>query len=169
MRRNVIILLILLTMSAGCLTIGEHASTPSQISSSSTPPSSQSMTDTATATTPTNAISGTSVHTEYEIAGEDAGERAIAAEEERIERVTADWENLSALYIGDIRQPEYTISDRNETGVTVIVVVGHSLSFEECNHYVDGATTRVQYFVTENSVRLLTIIEDVYGRYNRPC
>lgn len=160
--------LVCLLLGAGCLTGPTATPGLSQSPPASSPSSDGTITEGPPSTTTTDTATESPQGRTDTLSAEAAGERAIGAESERIRRVVADWENLTMLAIGDIRPAEYTIQERNESGVVVTVTVGHSLSFD-CNYHVDGATTKARYLVTDGDVRLLEVIEDVYGRYGRPC
>jgi hypothetical protein len=106
------------------------------------------------------------------LSNESASRRAVAAEERRIGETLSGWANISWYSTGDVAQSEYTVLDRNETGVLVRVRGVHSGGLEcETNesYTIDGWRTETRYFVTEGSVRLVTVSKDVIGKGYDPC
>jgi len=103
---------------------------------------------------------------------EEVGERAVAAEEDRIETVLSELDNVTAFSVDDVAQSEYTVLKYNNTGAIVIVRGVHSGKIE-CDDgeglNFDGARTETQYFVTEASTRLIQVNERVYGLSPNPC
>lgn len=96
------------------------------------------------------------------IADEDAGQRAITAEQARVERVAADVENLTGLVFGTLDPAEYEVRRRNASGVVVRVDVGYSVSVDcdgdgEFDYSLDGANTVATYVVTDERTRLLSV------------
>ena len=103
---------------------------------------------------------------------EEVGARAVVAEEERIKTVLAGLDNVTNFYVGDVGQSVYSVLKYNSTGAVVVVRGVHSGTLE-CgggDQYVfDGARTETQYFVTEQSAKLIRVNESVYGLSRSPC
>ena len=164
MRRRVLVTLVLciLVGLAGCT--GSVAGPSGESTVETTPgsstdrttdgatPSSHTATDPAAPSSPTESIPS--------VSDEAAGDRAIAAEKERIRNVTADWANRTDLRFGILRPAEYEVRSRNASGVVLSVTVGYSTSFS-CGTSVDGAATKTRYFVTPERVRLVAVEQDV--------
>jgi len=103
---------------------------------------------------------------------EEIGARAVAAEEDRIETVLSELDNVTAFYVGDVEQSEYSVLEHNSTGAIVVVRGVHSGRID-CNDgeefTFDGARTETRYFVTEGSIRLIQVYDRVYGLSPTPC
>jgi hypothetical protein len=130
---------------AGCI-----GGSPANTSTPSATPT-QSATPTPSVTPPQ---SGTAV-----------GERAIAAEQARIEQQANTYKNLTGLRFGTIEPADSEVVSRNSTGVIAEVSVGYSASIDcdgdgEPDSAVDGANTVTTYFITENNSRLTEVSQD---------
>ncbi|WP_277553352.1 hypothetical protein [Halobaculum limi] len=139
-----------LVASAGCL--GPSGAAPSTTDApTDSPAATPTVTPTATPTPPVSA--------------EAAGERAIAAEKDRIERVAADDDTLTGLAFGILRPAEFEVVEWNRTSITVRVRVGYSVSFDcdgdgDPESSADGAYTEATYLVTETETELRTISQE---------
>ncbi|SFR57735.1 hypothetical protein SAMN04487947_2478 [Halogeometricum rufum] len=151
-RTRPLLLVCVLLVLAGCL--GGVGESPSSPTSSATPPATP---------TPTPTPTPTSTAT---ISADDAGERAIEAEQSRIERRLSEYEAVGGLGFGILRPAESEVVERNESGVVVRVSVGYSLELD-CDgdgtpdESLDGTSTETTYVVSESGVRLTGVSRDV--------
>lgn len=106
------------------------------------------------------------------ISAQAAGELAIDAEKERIERRAARYETLVGLGFGILEPAEFEVVTRDGTGVHVRVNVGYSVSLDcdvdgEPESSLDGANVEATYLVTGERVRLQEVSRDFFdpGRY----
>jgi hypothetical protein len=133
---------------AGCL--GGVGQSPSSPAPSATPSPTTTATLTPTATLSTD----------------DAGERAIAAEQSRIERRLGEYEAVGGLGFGILRPAESEVVARNGSGVVVRVTAGYSLELD-CDgdgtpeESLDGAGTETTYAVSEAGARLAGVSRGV--------
>lgn len=93
------------------------------------------------------------------------GDLSIEAEQTRIERSAAEYDNITGLSFGALEPAETEVQQRNRTGATVRVNVGYSVEFDcdgddEPDSSVDGANTITTYHVTENRSQLVTVSQD---------
>ncbi|SHH53073.1 hypothetical protein [Halobaculum gomorrense] len=145
------VVLCVLVVAAGCLGPAGVATpatdTPTEPPSATSTPG-QTPTQTAPVTPP--------------VSDEVAGERAVAAEQARIERIAAGNDTLTGLSFGILRPDEFEVVDRNRTAVIVRVTVGYSVSFDcdgdgEPESSADGAYTEATYLVTETETELRAV------------
>lgn len=113
-------------------------------------------------TNPSDTPSPTSTQTNQSL-----GERAISAEQTRIEGKATEYDNLSGLGFGILVPAESEVVQRNGTGAVVRVTVGYSYEVDcdgdgDPDSASDGATTETTYFVDETDERLLTVAQDFY-------
>lgn len=160
------LLLILFVLVSGCVGTPASGTDAESTESAATP------TDPDSTVSPTPTASPT-LTTVPDIPDDEAGRRAIAAEQARVENATDDWGNLTNLSFGVLRPAEYELVARNESGVVVDVEVGYSMEFAcgnatEATQSVDGAGTEARYLVTEGSVELLAG-DDVYDSDASVC
>lgn len=147
-RIHAVLVLALLAVASGCSGGPGTAATPTRGAST---------TAATTTATPTSTL-----------AAHDAGERAVAAEQERIEAVAAEFGNLTGLTFGAVNPPEFEVIDRNASGVVVRVTVGYSVSVDcdgdgDPESAVDGASTVARYRVTDDAVALLAVTRAFLG------
>jgi hypothetical protein len=126
------------------------------------PPATPTQPETTPAATPTSSPTPTE-----QVSDAAAGERAIAAEKQRITAETRDWEHLTDLSFGILRPASYSVVNRTESGVLVTVQVGYSMEFacgasDDPTDAVDGAATETEYRVTTAETRLVSVEQDLY-------
>lgn len=112
-------------------------------------------------TNPSATPSSTSTQTNQSV-----GERAISAEQTRIEQKAGNYDFLMGLGFGILVPAESEVVQRNGTGAVVRVTVGYSYEVDcdgdgDPELASDGATTETTYFVTETDERLLTVAQDL--------
>lgn len=143
-------------------------------------PSSKTISPTTAPETPLRATSHSTSTTNVDtpssrpgnLTDEEVGARAVAAEEDRIETVLSELDNVTAFYVGDVGQSEYSVLEYNSTGAIVVVRGIHSGTIDCADgeqYTFDGARTETRYFVTEESARVIQVHERVYGLSSNPC
>ncbi|MFC5367811.1 hypothetical protein [Salinirubrum litoreum] len=160
-RSGLSLLLCLLVLIAGCA--GGPPATPTQSETTPTPTQSQTTAPPTSSPTPTVQLSNAT-----------AGERAIAAEKQRISAETSDWEDLTDLSFGILRPATYSVVNRTESGVLVSVQVGYSMEFacgpsDDPTDAVDGAATETRYLVSPEETRLVSVQQELYPGGERFC
>jgi len=118
---------------------------------------------TSPATTAPNPTDTTPATTSPSLPVEDAQQRALNAEKNRIEQVLENASNISGASVGIYGKTNATVVNQSSTGVQVQVTVSYSYEYNCGNESgaVDGLTTTSLYTVTTDDVKLVDVTEDV--------
>jgi hypothetical protein len=150
---GLVALLLVVATLTGCVGIGTPDAPDAETTAS--PMTGQFPTTEATDT-------GTVVTSVLAPSNASARERAIDAEETRVENVLANASNVSGT-AGAYGRIESTVLGREEGVVSVRVVMSYSYECACASRpgAVDGKTTEVVYRVKDDSVRLNEVVRDV--------
>jgi hypothetical protein len=153
---GLVALLLVVATLTGCVGIGTPDAPDAETTAS--PMTGQFPTTEGTEATDT----GTVVTSVLAPSNASARERAIDAEETRVENVLANASNVSGT-AGAYGRIESTLLGREEGVVSVRVVMSYSYEYACASRSgaVDGKTTEVVYRVKDDSVRLNEVVRDV--------